>query len=46
MEKNEDDASDDKTSSNGSSKWKADPITEDLTLQSTLQTLTVDAYWK
>ena len=34
------------TSSNGSSKWKADPNTEDLSLQTNIATLTVDALWK
>ena len=31
------------TSSNGSSKWKADPNTEYLTLQTITATLTADA---
>ena len=39
MEMDVDDAQDEQKSSNGSSKWKADPNTEDLTLQQTCKPL-------
>ena len=46
MEMAVDDAQAEKTSSNGSSKWKADPNNEDLALKIITATLIVDAHWK
>ena len=46
MEMAVDDLQDEQTSSNGSSKWKADPNTEYLTLQTIYATLIADAHWK
>ena len=44
MEMAVDDTQAEKTSSNGYSKWKADPNTEDLTLQIITPTLIADAH--